>query len=47
MVSSFDAVDRIKSILEESAVFDDVKVQNARIGADASKVSFRLQMEVR
>jgi len=47
MVSSFDAVDRIKSILEESAVFDDVKVQNARVGADASKVSFRLQMEVK
>ncbi|TNF46942.1 hypothetical protein EP232_04055 [bacterium] len=45
-VSSFDAVDRIKSILEESAVFKDVKVQNARVGADASKVSFRLQMEV-
>lgn len=46
MVSSFDAVDRIKSILEESAVFENVKVQNARVGADASRVTFRLQMEV-
>ncbi len=45
-VSSFDAVDRIKSVLEESPVFADVKVQNARVGADASRVSFRVQMEV-
>jgi Tfp pilus assembly protein PilN len=45
-VSSFDSVDRIKEALEASELFNDVRVQNARVGADASKVSFRLQMEV-
>ncbi|UCF31764.1 MAG: PilN domain-containing protein [bacterium] len=45
-VSSFDSVDRIKEALESSDLFTDVRVQNARVGADVSKVSFRLQMEV-
>ena len=43
---SFDVIDRIKSALDKSGKFKDVKVQNARVGADPSKVSFRLQMEV-
>jgi len=45
-VSSFDAVDRIRDALEAADIFSNVKVQNARVAADASKVSFRLQMEV-
>ncbi len=46
-VPSFDAVEKIKVAMEGSSRFGDVKVQNARIGADASKVSFRMQMEVK
>ncbi len=45
-VPSFDAVEKVKVALEGSSQFGDVKVQNARVGADSSKVSFRLQMEV-
>jgi general secretion pathway protein L len=45
-VSSFDAVDRIKAALESEPLFTDVQVQNARVGADLNKVTFRLQMEV-
>lgn len=47
IVSSFDAVDRVKSALDEGPFFTDVQVQNARIGADVNKINFRLQMEVR
>jgi hypothetical protein len=46
-VPSFDAVDRVKNALEEEPFFTEVQVQNARIGADVNKVTFRLQMEVR
>ncbi|MFV1956633.1 MAG: PilN domain-containing protein [bacterium] len=46
-VPSFDAVEKIKVAMEGSSRFGDVKVQNARVGADASKVSFRMQMEVK
>jgi len=46
-VSSFDSVDKIKSALEEDPSFVDVQVQNARVGADMNKITFRLQMEVR
>jgi len=46
-VSSFDAVDRIKAALDEDPLFSDVQVQNARVGANINKVTFRLQMEVR
>ena len=46
-VSSFDAVDRIKAALDSDPLFTDVQVQNARVGADLNKVTFRLQMEVR
>jgi len=46
-VSSFDTVDRIKEALDSEPLFDDVQVQNARVGADINKVTFRLQMEVR
>jgi general secretion pathway protein L len=46
-VSSFDAVDRVKNALESEALFADVQVQNARVGADVNKVTFRLQMEIR
>jgi general secretion pathway protein L len=46
-VSSFDAVDRIKAALDSDPLFADVQVQNARVGADLNKVTFRLQMEVR
>lgn len=46
-VSSFDAVDRIKGALDTEPLFTDVQVQNARVGANINKVTFRLQMEVR
>ena len=46
-VSSFDAVDRIKGALDSEPLFTDVQVQNARVGANINKVTFRLQMEVR
>jgi general secretion pathway protein L len=46
-VSSFDAVDRIKGALDAEPLFSEVEVQNARVGADINKVTFRLQMEVR
>ena len=46
-VSSFDAVDRIKAALDSAPLFSDVQVQNARVGANINKVTFRLQMEVR
>jgi general secretion pathway protein L len=46
-VSSFDAVDRIKAALDADPLFTDVQVQNARVGANINKVTFRLQMEVR
>jgi len=46
-VSSFDAVDRIKGVLDSEPLFTDVQVQNARVGANINKVTFRLQMEVR
>ncbi len=46
-VPSFDAVEKVKVAMEGSSRFGEVKVQNARVGADASKVSFRLQMEVK
>ena len=45
-VSSFDLVDRIKEALDSEPIFGDVQVQNARVGADINKVTFRLQMEV-
>ncbi len=45
-VSSFDAVDKIKSSLETDPMFSQVQVQNARVGADVNKVNFRLVMEV-
>jgi len=46
-VPSFDAVDRIKAALDSEPLFADVQVQNARVGANINKVTFRLQMEVR
>jgi general secretion pathway protein L len=46
-VPSFDAVDRVKSALDEEPFFAEVQVQNARIGADVNRINFRLQMEVR
>ncbi len=46
-VSSFDTVDRIKGVLDSEPLFTDVQVQNARVGANINKVTFRLQMEVR
>jgi general secretion pathway protein L len=46
-VSSFDSVDRIKAALDSDPLFSDVQVQNARVGANINKVTFRLQMEVR
>ena len=46
-VSSFDTVDRIKGALDLEPLFAEVQVQNARVGADINKVTFRLQMEVR
>jgi general secretion pathway protein L len=46
-VSSFDTVDRIKGALDSEPLFAEVQVQNARVGADINKVTFRLQMEVR
>jgi len=46
-VSSFDAVDRIKAALDSAPLFSNVQVQNARVGANINKVTFRLQMEVR
>ncbi len=45
-VSSFDAVDKIKASLETDPMFSQVQVQNARVGADVNKVTFRLVMEV-
>lgn len=45
-VGSYDAVDRVQASLVKSGYFSDVKLQNARVAADAAKVSFRLQMEV-
>jgi hypothetical protein len=45
-VSSFDSVDRIKNALEDDPAFAEVQVQNARVGAEKNKVTFRLQMEV-
>jgi hypothetical protein len=44
---AFDAIDRFKQALEGSPVFTGVKVQNARVGANAGRVSFRLQAEVK
>ncbi len=46
-VSSFDTVDRIKGALDSEPGFAEVQVQNARVGANINKVTFRLQMEVR
>jgi len=46
-VTSFDSVDKVKSALEEEPFFTQVQVQNARVGADMNKISFRLEMEVR
>ena len=46
-LSSFDAVDRIKAALDSESIFTEVQVQNARVGADINKVTFRVQMEVR
>ena len=46
-VNSFDTVDRIKAALDSTPLFKEVQVQNARVGADINKVTFRLQMEVR
>lgn len=46
-VSSFDAVDRIKASLDSEPLFSGVEVQNARVGANINKVTFRIQMEVR
>ena len=46
-VTSFDSVDKVKSALEEEPFFTQVNVQNARVGADMNKISFRLEMEVR
>jgi len=46
-VSSFDAVDKVKSALDLEPLFTEVQVLNARIGADMNRVNFRLQMEVR
>ncbi|UCG37755.1 MAG: PilN domain-containing protein [bacterium] len=46
-ISSFDAVDRLKGALEKEPLFSGVQLQNAKVGADASKVNFRLQMEIR
>jgi Tfp pilus assembly protein PilN len=46
-VSSFDTVDKIKEALDSAPLFADVQVQNARVGANINKVTFRLQMEVR
>ena len=46
-VSSFDVVDRIKGALDSEPLFAEVQVQNARVGANINKVTFRLQMEVR
>ncbi len=45
-VPSFDAVDRVKTALEKLPTFASVQVQNARVGADAGRVTFRLQAEV-
>ena len=45
-VSSFDAVDKVKSSLEADPMFNEVQVQNAQVGADVNKVTFRLVMEV-
>lgn len=45
-VPSFDAVDKVKSALDEDPFFAEVQVQNARIGADVNRINFRLQMEV-
>jgi Tfp pilus assembly protein PilN len=47
VVSSFDMVDRIKGALDSEPLFAEVQVQNARVGANINKVTFRLQMEVR
>ncbi len=46
-VSSFDSVDKVKNALEKDPFFGDVQVQNARVGADMNRITFRLQMEVR
>jgi len=46
-VSSFDVVDQIKGALDSEPLFAEVQVQNARVGANINKVTFRLQMEVR
>jgi hypothetical protein len=43
----FDAIDQLKAGMESSALFSSVKVQNARVGASAGRVSFRMQAEVR
>jgi len=43
----FDAIDTLKAAMESSPLFSGVKVQNARVGANAGRVSFRLQAEVR
>jgi hypothetical protein len=39
-------VDKIQSSLEADPMFSEVQVQNARVGADVNKVTFRLVMEV-
>jgi hypothetical protein len=46
-VSSFDVVDRIKGALDSEPLFAEVQVQNAKVGANINKVTFRLQMEIR
>ena len=46
-VPSFDTVDRVKLALEQAGGFSNVSVQNARVGADAARVNFRLQLEVK
>ncbi len=43
----FDAIDQLKAGMESAPVFSSVKVLNARVGASAGRVSFRLQAEVR
>jgi hypothetical protein len=46
-VSSFDSVDKVKNALDQDPFFAEVQVQNARVGADMNRITFRLQMEVR
>jgi general secretion pathway protein L len=43
---SFEAIDRLKSLLEATPRFSGVEVQNARVGAKPDRVNFRLKAEV-